>query len=153
MNQEILDYIKSQRVCVVALEMLDGSPHAATVHFAHQDDPLVFVIQTSPGYRKLESLLGKENTRASLVVGTEEHPEKKDKTFQLDGVAQIIDSDSDLAQLYREKFPDKSEKYANDIFFTVTPTWWRFTDWSKPEGKTIYTSDGTVTVNGKTAKE
>jgi hypothetical protein len=42
MNKEILDYIKSQRVCVLAVEMMDSSPHAATVHFAHMDNPLMF---------------------------------------------------------------------------------------------------------------
>jgi len=38
-DKKILDYLKDQRVGVLAVEMLDGSPHGATVHFAHTEDP------------------------------------------------------------------------------------------------------------------
>jgi hypothetical protein len=52
---------------------------------------------------------------------------------------------------YFQKFPEKTTKttFSDDIFFVFVPSWWRFTDWGKPEGKTIYTSDGEVLVNGK----
>ena len=72
MEQEILEYISSQRVGVIAVEMLDGSPHAATVHFAHTENPLTFIFLTSPTYRKIEPLLKKDSTRASFVLGLEE---------------------------------------------------------------------------------
>lgn len=149
MKSEMLEYVDSQRVCVVALEMLDGAPHAATVHFAHVNEPLSFIIQTNPQYRKSEPLLTKASVRASIVVGLVEVAGGKEKTFQLDGEAQVIEKNDPLVKVYLDKFPEKAGKWAEDIFFKVTPKWWRFTDWSKPEGKTILNSDGTMTVKGK----
>ena len=146
MKSEIFEYIDSQRVCVVALEMLDGSPHAATVHFAHINEPLTFIIQTNPSYRKSEPLLARDTVRASLVIGLVEIAGGKEKTFQVDGEAQIIEKDDPLVKVYLDKFPEKAGKWEEDIFFKVTPSWWRFTDWSKLEGKTILNSDGTMTL-------
>src|SRR3989338_7272737 len=87
MNKNILDYIKSQRVGVLAVEMMDGSPHGATVHFAHTDNPFVFYFETNREYRKTEPLFGREKTRASLVIGSSEGDLR---TFQMDGAAELI---------------------------------------------------------------
>ncbi len=142
MNQEILDYIKSQRVGVLAVEMMDGSPHAATVHFAHTDNPLMFFFETQREYRKAEAILGRESTRASFVIGADESTMK---TIQLDGEVRLIkENEKELFNtLYFEKFPKKKEKSSDPkfIFFTFIPKWWRFTDWTKPEGKLIITSE------------
>ena len=119
MKKEILDYISTQRVCVIAVEMPDGSPHAATVHFAHTDEPLTFIVQTSPSCRKAESLQTSERTRVSIVVGVTEESDGKDKTFQLDGEAQLIESDSELVEAYLCKFPDKRGKWLEDIFLAL----------------------------------
>ena len=143
MNSEIFDYVNTQRVSVIAVEMPDGSPHAATVHFACQTDPLMFIFQTSPTYRKSEALLQKEDVRASLVIGLQEVEDGKEKTFQLDGIARLVTADEGhLKDQYFAKFPEKlvKEAFSDDIFFVFIPSWWRFTDWGKPEGKTIYTS-------------
>lgn len=136
---------------MIAVEMPDGSPHAATVHFAHKTDPLTFILQTSPHYRKSRALFHREFTRASLVIGLEEVPEGKNKTLQLDGNVRLIRSgEESFKEIYFQKFSEKIEKatFSDDIFFIFVPSWWRFTDWSKPEGKTIYTSDGQMLVNG-----
>ena len=142
MDKRIIDFLKTQRTCVLAVEMLDGSPHAATVHFAHTEEPLVFYFETSKLYRKSEPLFARENSRASLVIGTDESIMK---TLQLDGTARLI-KDEELDQynkVYQEKFPEKKEK-SNDpnfVRFLFTPTWWRFTDWTGPQGKVILTSE------------
>jgi general stress protein 26 len=145
MQKEILDYIDTQRVGVLAVEMLDGSPHGATVHFAHSDNPLVFYFETYRDYRKAEALYGKEKTRASLVIGSSESDMK---TLQLDGVAELIKPEEKeiFDSVYLGKFPEKKKKSQDPkfVFFKFTPTWWRFTDWTTPEGETIYTSDGKV---------
>jgi general stress protein 26 len=142
-QQEILDYVKSQRVGVLALEMMDGSPHASTVHFAHTEDPLVFYFETYRQYRKAEALYGKKITRASLVIGMNENDMK---TFQLDGEAMLLESDEmDIFnKVYLGKFPEKIKKAQEPkfVFFKFIPTWWRFTDWNTPEGKKIITSNG-----------
>jgi general stress protein 26 len=141
MSPEILAYLKGQQVCVFAIEMPDGSPHAATIHFANTDEP-VFVFETEKGYRKTEALFGRDVSRATMVVGSNEGDMK---TFQMDGTAQLLKDDA-KKEFYLTKFPQKRGKLDNPkvVMFTFTPTWWRFTDWTKPEGKTILTSDSKV---------
>ncbi len=141
-QQEILDFITSQRVGVLAIEMPDGSPHAATVHFAHTDDPLIFYFETNRDYKKSEALFGKDLSRASFVIGTDEGTMK---TFQTDGTAQLVKSD-DMEQfklIYLGKFDEKKDKSMNPKFvaFTFTPTWWRYTNFSGTNGKVILTSE------------
>ena len=50
MDNSVIEYLKTQRVGVLAVEMPDGSPHAATVHFAHTESPLVFYFETNRDY-------------------------------------------------------------------------------------------------------
>ncbi len=140
MPKEIIEYIASERVGVISVEMLNGSPHAATVHFAHNDEPLRFIFETERTYRKSEPLLKNAKTRAALVIGFEEGP--KAKTLQLNGEVQVT-KDIKHRDTYLKKFSEKADKAENPdvLFFTFTPTWWRFTDWGRPEGKTIITSD------------
>jgi nitroimidazol reductase NimA-like FMN-containing flavoprotein (pyridoxamine 5'-phosphate oxidase superfamily) len=68
MPEKILDFLKTKEVCTLAVQMLDGSPHAATVHFAYQPEPLTFVIFTNPKYRKAEPILKKDTVLASMVI-------------------------------------------------------------------------------------
>ena len=142
MNQAILDYIKTQRAGVLAVEMLDGSPHAATVHFAHTENPLVLYFETDRDYRKSEPLFGREVTRASFVIGSNETDMK---TFQLDGEARLAKGTEKevFDQVYFGKFPEKLKKSQNPkcVFFLFIPKWWRFTDWTTPNGKVILTSE------------
>ena len=146
MHPEALAFVASQRVCVFAVEMMDGSPHAATVHFAHHGDAPTFIVLTERRYRKAEPLFGRPASRATVVLG---FAEGKMQTLQIDGNAErLTDADNALREAYFSKFPDKRAKCnePDDFFFKFTPTWWRFTDWSKPVGKTVYLSDGSVTV-------
>lgn len=137
MDQDIRQYLNGERTCVVAVEMMDGSPHASTVHFATAEDPFCFIFETDKTYRKSEPLFGRETSRASVVVGT---VEGKTETLQLDGAVSLT-NDETLKATYLAKFPEKVAKAQgeNVIFFTFSPTWWRFTEWTK-EGKKIRTS-------------
>ncbi len=135
MQQEILDYIRSQRVGVLAVKMMDGSPHGATVHFAHMENPLTFIFLTSPSYKKVEPLR-KGDSPASFVIGVSED---NMKTLQMDGVARLLDTE-ELRTAYFKKFPEKLDKHPDDVFFVFTPFWWRFTDWTTPQGKMIVAS-------------
>ncbi len=139
MQKEILEYLDTQRTGVLAIEMLDGSPHASTVHFAYTKDPVIFLFETEKAYKKSEALLNRETSRASLVIGTSEADKK---TLQLDGTVQLLTSkEENLKDAYLSKFPEKAEKSKSGkfIFFKFTPSWWRYTAW-KPEGKVIYSS-------------
>lgn len=142
MNQDVLDYIKTQKIGVLAVEMLDGSPHGSTVHFAHSENPSMFLFKTHRTYRKSEPLFGREMTRASFVIGCDE---SNMKTLQLDGNVRLVKSEEEklFDEVYLGKFPNKKGKAADpeSVVFMFIPTWWRFTDWTRPEGKFILSSD------------
>ncbi len=142
MQTEIIDFIKSKRICVLAVEMLDGSPHASTLHFVLDDKSLTFFFETYNTYRKAKVLLDKKIIRASVVVGFDE---SEMKTLQLDGEARIIkDTETELFDIiYFEKFSEKKEKSLDPKFvkFLFIPKWWRYTDWTGKEGKVIITSE------------
>ena len=141
MDQRILAYLKTQRIGVLAVEMPDGSPHAATVHFANSEDPLVFYFETNNHYKKAEALLKKDVSRASLVIGTDENNRK---TFQLDGEVRLVKPEEEAIfdKVYVGKFPEKTEKLKDRAFIHVvfTAKWWRYSDFTVPEGKLILTS-------------
>lgn len=143
MNKEIIDFIKSQWISVLAVEMMDGSPHAATIHFAFNEDTNTFLFETYRPYRKCEALFGRVASRASLVVGFNENDRK---TLQIDGEVQILHSDTErmlFSKIYFKKFPNKKEKSSDPkfVFFSLTPKWWRYTDWDSPSGKIIISSE------------
>jgi general stress protein 26 len=141
MRPEIINYLKTQRVGVLAVEMMDGSPHAATVHFAHSEEPFLFYFETYREYRKAQPLFGRNVTRASFVIGSDEGDMK---TLQIDGTVELLKSDEKeiFDFVYLTKFPEKKEKSKDPkfVFFKFTPTWWRFTDWTTPQGKVILVS-------------
>lgn len=141
MKPKILEYIQSQQVCVLALEQQDGSPHAATVHFAHIENPLQFYFETDTASRKGQAIVSRPSTRASLVLGTIETTKQ---TLQLDGeIRQITEEETDLyMKTYLGKFPKKAEKVEGAKFLRLVfiPSWWRFTDWAGATGKEITTS-------------
>lgn len=131
MQKEIIEYLNSQNIGVLALEMPDGSPHAAAMHFALSKDGLAFYFETNKKYRKAEALLGVESVPASLVVGASE---SNPRTLQVDGAACIIPEKEKAAfeEAYFAKFPNKKAKAADPdlIFFKLTPTWWKYFDFS-----------------------
>lgn len=146
MLAEALAYLQTQRTGVLAVEMPDSAPHAATVHFAHANEPFVFYFETKRDSRKAESIAAQGSVRASLVIGTSEADMK---TLQLDGILALIppSEESIFDQVYLGKFPEKETKIQNEsardseyLCLKFTPTWWRFTDWKTPDGKKIWTS-------------
>ncbi len=138
---EALEYLKTQKIGVLAVELPDGSPHAATVHFAHIEEPPVFYFETYDDSIKAKALLERPSSRASLVVGSSLADLR---TLQVDGVVQLLTDEEKgiFESVYLEKFPEKKEKATETKFLTfkLTPTWWRFTDWTTPEGKTVWLS-------------
>lgn len=142
MREEVINYLKKERTCVLAVEMPDGSPHAATVHYVHTLDPFQIVFLTEKGYKKAQPFMEKTDVRSAVVIGTQE---QEMKSIQLNGTAKVT-QDQDLIDAYYHKFQEKDKKNltSEDVFLLFTPSWWRFTDWTLPEGKTIFESDGKV---------
>jgi general stress protein 26 len=129
MKPEIIDYLKEQRVGVLAVEMPDGSPHAATLHFAHSEEPLVLYFGTGIDSVKMKSFIDKSVVRASYVIGQDENTMK---TLQMDGVLEIINSDQRevFESVYLEKYPDRKERLLSpkSAALRFTPKWWRYSD-------------------------
>jgi general stress protein 26 len=144
MQDEMIQFIRSQQTGVFAVEMLDGSPHGATLHFAYTENPLQFIFLTERKYKKAEPFLRRGKVRATFVIGTNDGVMQ---TVQLDGTASLTE-DTSLIDVYYNKFTDLDKKNLdeNDIFLMFTPTWWRYTDWNKPAGKTSLLSDGQVII-------
>ncbi len=141
--ENIIKYLQSQRLGVLAVEMLDGSPHGATVHFTYDTQTDKFFFETYREYKKAEPLFGRKVTRATLVVGQDE---SNMKTLQIDGTVQLIETPDEkeiFEKVYLQVFPNKKVKYETDpnfVIFSFSYTWWRFTDWTNPNGKEIILS-------------
>ncbi len=136
MNEQIDNFLTNERLGVLAVELLDGSPHAATMHFAHIAEPFTILLVTSKSYRKAEQILKNGESRASFVVGVSE---QSLKTMQIDGIIKPI-TDEQAINSYLKKFPEKKDKLENpeELLLALTPTWWKFDDYKAPEGqKTI----------------
>lgn len=136
MHPDALDFLEGQKICVLAVKMPDGTPHAATVHFAFVENPSRFVIMTNPLSRKHEAFASGPAS-ASMVVGMDE---ESMKTLQMDGTVELS-SDSELEEAYCAKFPKAAHVFKKEALFTFTPVWWRFTDWTRPEGKLVLSSE------------
>ena len=139
MDQNIIDFLNTQEIGVLAVEMMDGSPHGATVHFAYGTDPFVFCFQTNREYKKSEALLGRLASRATFVVTDAGVM----KSMQMDGEVSIAADRAAFDKIYFEKFPKKLAKAdnPNNLYFTFTPKWWRYTDFKNPNGKLIIKSE------------
>ncbi len=139
MQSQILDYLQTQRVGILAIEMTDGSPHAATVHFAAEADGSHFYFWTPAGSRKVESLQTRPSSRASVVIGADE---TNMKTLQMDGECKfVLEQDrSRFDSIYFGKFPEKVGKFPDAVALVFSPSWWRFTDWTTPQGRVVLNS-------------
>lgn len=141
MPPEIFEYLNTERLGVLAVEMLDGSPHGATVHFAHSEEPFLFYFETDRKYRKSEALFGREKSRATFVVGVSE---SNLKTLQVDGEVRLVgEGERDqFEKIYIGKFPEKEAMFSDlgKVFFKFMPLWWRFTDFKASGGKKVWSS-------------
>lgn len=140
MNENILNYIKSQRIAVLGVQKLDGAPHSATVHFGQTEDPLQFIILTARDSKKCESIVANGKCKASLVLGTSEEAMK---TLQLEGDLEFTEDES-IINTYFTKFPEKREKFTpggHDAFLLFTPTWWKYSDYTVAPDQRITESE------------
>lgn len=136
-----LDLLHKERVCVLAVPMGGGEPHAAVVHYSQQTDPVKIFIQTYPTV-KVQAIKDRGGRApAAVVVGLDE---AAFVTLQMHGQVRIVSDSAELEQVYKihyAKHPD-AEKYksATTIFLEFTPTWWRYSD---------FKTDPETTVEGK----
>ena len=142
MNQKVLDFITSHRVCSLTTILPDGSPHSSAMHYSHSIDPLIFYFSSDNESKKFQGLVNNNTVKASMVIG---FSEEEWLTLQMDGKIQVITDTEVLTKVKKQHYTKnpsaeiyKDEPYT--VFLSFTPTWWRFTDFNtKPE--TILSSD------------
>ena len=137
MDKEILDFIQNERIAVLGVENLDGSPHGATIHFASTTEPLSFIIMTGRDSKKCEGIIANGKCLASLVLG---FSEEEMKTLQLEGTLEF-NSDPLIEKVFFDKFPDKKQWYTpeKNVFLLFISTKGKYTDFKSKEGKKIIT--------------
>lgn len=129
MNQEVANFLTSERVCGLAVVMPDGTSHSAAMHFSHRAEPLALFFSTENTSRKCQALLNGKPSKASVVVG---FSEEKWLTLQMDGEVKAILNPEELKVAKAVHYPKhpNSQKYEHDpatVFLAFTPSWWRYT--------------------------
>jgi len=81
-NTKILNFLKKHPVCSLTTLLKDGLPHAAAVHYSHNENPMQLYSSTDKNSKKCEALLDGNTTKASVVIG---FSEKEWITLQMDG--------------------------------------------------------------------
>lgn len=136
MNEKILDFIASHRVCSLSTIMSNGTPHSAAMHYSHSTEPFVFYFSSDNESKKFQGLIDNKTVKASMVIG---FSEEEWLSLQMDGDIRAITDIEELKRVqirHYQKNPNaevyKDEPYT--VFLAFTPNWWRFTDFNtKPE--------------------
>jgi hypothetical protein len=123
-RDQLLQFVRSHRICVEATRSNEGAPQAAVVGFAVSDD-FEFVFDSLGNTRKIRNL--RLDTRVALVVGWD-----AEQTVQIEGVADEPKG-ADLERLkkvYFAAYPDGVERLGWDgiTHVRVKPHWMRYSD-------------------------
>ena len=129
MNNEVLEFIRSNPECVLATSSPDGQPEAATVLFAVSDD-FTFYFGTMKNYRKFGNLL--KNKKVAVVVGVRG---SNPRTVQAEGEVEILENEDDIdaaKKIFEEKNPAmKSFMSLSLVYLRLKPRWLRYQDETK----------------------
>lgn len=126
-KQDVLKFIKSHNLAVVATVSAENKPQASVLEFGELDDLTIIVdmFKTSRKYKNLQS-----NNEAALVIGWDD-----DKTVQINGTAHELTGEKlkRAQKSYFTKNP-RAKKWTNNpdiAYFAIKPDWVRYTDVSK----------------------
>lgn len=126
-RQMILDYIRAQRLAVIASVSASGAPQAALVGVAITG-ALEIIFDTVSTSRKHANLI--IDSRVALTFGG-----VGEKTLQYEGRAHMIDVNAESGHLYLEAYyavwPDGRARRAwpNIAYWLISPTWIRYSDY------------------------
>ena len=124
-REEVLGFMKRERLGVLATIGSDGQPEAALMGFA-VTPALEMIFDTVKTSRKYPNL--KENPRVALVIGC-----SSEITVQYEGWAEELGGESVTKYLpvYFEAFPDglTRREWPGIVYFVVRPTWIRYCDY------------------------
>lgn len=125
-KQEVVEFLGTQNLCVIATLAVDGRPQTATVAFSESPN-LEIIIGTDINSRKSQNM-----QREGRVALTITDPENR-MTVQIEGLALLITKES-FAEKYStrhyEKLPFSMpfKDIKEQVNFVITPTWVRFSD-------------------------
>jgi PPOX class probable F420-dependent enzyme len=127
-RRELIDFVRTCALGVIASRGPDGSPQAALVGIAATDEG-EFVFDCSRGSRKYANI--ERDPAVALVVGWDD-----EVTVQVEGSAQILGG-ADLERCktaYFEQYPDGQQRAASPetVHIRVIPRWLRYSDY-RPE--------------------
>lgn len=116
MDPKIIEYLQTERMSVLSVALLDGTPHAAAMHFVFSDGVIYF--STHANSKKVVS-----NVLASVVIG---FSETDWITLQMSGK---IEKTEPVKDLILSKYPE-SIKFIDEstVYLKFTPTWYRYSD-------------------------
>lgn len=130
MQKEILEFLAANTTCVLSVAMPDGNVHAATLHFAHNEEPFEIYLNTRSDSKKYEALVNGK-AKSSIVVGVSD---ESWITIQMDGEVVEVTNREEVEALKKVFY----EKHPNDVNFVTEKTvylkfitsWWRYSDYS-----------------------
>ena len=131
-KEDVLKFLKSKDLCVLATVDKGGKPIAATMAYA-VDDEIVFYLETSNKSRKCKNLL--TNQKAAVVIGVaNELP-----TVQVDGEITIFEGEDAInaRTFIVEQHPELKDyflgpdKNPEEVYFSVKPTRVCYSDFTK----------------------
>ena len=130
MDKRLRDYLTKERVSALTVLLNDNTPHAATLHFSHEGESLVFYFSVDKTQRKCQRLLKEKESKAALVIG---FSEDNWLTFQAEGTIRLLMSPEEIKRvkkIHYAKHPSskKFESDPNTVFLVFKPAWWRFSD-------------------------
>ena len=127
----IMDFIKNEKLAVLATVTIDGKPEAAVMAFSEKDN-FELIFQTPNDSRKYANL--KKNPNVAVAYGWDL---EKNITVQYEGVAKEAQGGeiNECREIHSRKSQISAE-YANipeNKYFKVIPKWIRYWDFKTDE--------------------
>lgn len=137
----LVSFLDKEPVATAALPIDDqGTIHAATMRFWHAPQPLKFYFVTDEDTQKCTLLKNGATAKGACVVGTYRGT---GFTLQMRGMFEIADTQMHENEItsYYAKRGNRNEDIDEDgtILLMFTPSWARFTDYSKGYGHFMLT--------------
>ncbi len=126
-KEEILNFIKKQKLAVISTVGPDNKPESAVLEFGESGE-FELIFDTYDHSRKFKNL--QTNRNVSFVIGWDENI-----TVQYEGIAEEVfgENKEKYQKLYWMKNP-MAERWASRkgiTYFKVTPKWIRYSDLNK----------------------
>jgi len=128
--QLISSLLQQEKLAVIATLNKANYPQTALIAYA-EDKRLCLYFQTGQHTRKAHNLT--HNSKVALSIGLKE---ENKMTLQYEGIAQQLGNSQEIKSL-KQRFLDKKSpttieylERADAIFFKITPTWIRYSDYS-----------------------